>query len=51
MSKSITAEEKTLIIAKLILTEKGQKALLEMAKLDRETDQVWETLLHISYNI
>ena len=51
MSKQLTAEEKTLIIAKLILSEKGQKALLEMAKMDRETDQVWADLLQISFNL
>jgi hypothetical protein len=51
MSKQLTAEEKTLIIAKLILSEKGQKALLEMAKMDRETDQVWADLLQISYSL
>jgi len=51
MTKQITAEEKTLIIAKLILSEKGRQILLDMAKMDRETDQVWESLLQISYNM
>jgi len=49
MTKQITAEEKTLIIAKLIASEKGQKALLEVAKYNR--DSKWEELLQISYNM